>query len=93
VRRLADEHFSSIPRIDVLRAPSITSSPNSNSFATIPGGLLELFIGVWLIAKGFNSTLVPSEARDRVHHHLTIACQHNYLTQVNNVGGTGTAGM
>ena len=28
---------------------------------TIPGGLWELFIGVWLIAKGFNSRPVPSE--------------------------------
>jgi hypothetical protein len=28
---------------------------------TIPGGLWELFIGVWLIAKGFNSPPVPSE--------------------------------
>ncbi len=28
---------------------------------TIPGGLWELFIGVWLIAKGFSSSPVPSE--------------------------------
>ncbi len=27
----------------------------------IPGGLFELFIGVWLIAKGFSSSPVPSE--------------------------------
>jgi hypothetical protein len=27
----------------------------------IPGGLWELFIGVWLIAKGFNSSTVPAE--------------------------------
>jgi hypothetical protein len=27
--------------------------------ATIPGGLFEIFFGIWLIAKGFNlSTLV-----------------------------------
>jgi hypothetical protein len=29
--------------------------------SSIPGGLFELFIGVWLIAKGFNSSPVPSE--------------------------------
>jgi hypothetical protein len=28
---------------------------------TIPGGLWELFIGVWLVAKGFSSSPVPSE--------------------------------
>jgi hypothetical protein len=28
---------------------------------TIPGGLWELFIGVWLIARGFSSSTVPSE--------------------------------
>ena len=28
---------------------------------TIPGGLWELFIGVWLIAKGFSSAPVPAE--------------------------------
>jgi hypothetical protein len=28
---------------------------------TIPGGLWELFIGVWLIAKGFSASPVPSE--------------------------------
>lgn len=28
---------------------------------TIPGGLWELFIGVWLIAKGFSSSTVPPE--------------------------------
>ena len=28
---------------------------------TIPGGLWELFIGVWLIAKGFGASPVPSE--------------------------------
>jgi hypothetical protein len=27
---------------------------------TIPGGLWELFIGVWLIAKGFNTSPIPS---------------------------------
>jgi hypothetical protein len=29
---------------------------------TIPGGLWELFIGVWLIAKGFNSSAFVSES-------------------------------
>ncbi len=29
---------------------------------TIPGGLWELFIGVWLIAKGFNSSAIASES-------------------------------
>ena len=29
---------------------------------TIPGGLWELFIGVWLIAKGFNSSAFASES-------------------------------
>ena len=29
---------------------------------TIPGGLWELFIGVWLIAKGFNSSAFVSQA-------------------------------
>ena len=28
---------------------------------TMPGGLWELFIGVWLIVKGFSSSPVPSE--------------------------------
>jgi hypothetical protein len=28
---------------------------------TIPGGLWELFIGMWLIAKGFSSSPVSSE--------------------------------
>ena len=27
---------------------------------TLPGGLWELFIGVWLIARGFSSSTVPS---------------------------------
>jgi Domain of unknown function (DUF4386) len=34
---------------------------NLSSIHTIPGGLWELFIGVWLIAKGFSSSPVPSE--------------------------------
>jgi hypothetical protein len=34
---------------------------NLNSIQAIPGGLWELFIGVWLIAKGFNSPPVPPE--------------------------------
>jgi hypothetical protein len=33
---------------------------NLYSIHTIPGGLWELFIGVWLIAKGFNSSPVAS---------------------------------
>ena len=37
---------------------------NLNSIQAIPGGLWELFIGVWLIAKGFNSPPVPSEPND-----------------------------
>ena len=32
-----------------------------SSVQAIPGGLWELFIGVWLIAKGFRSTSSPSE--------------------------------
>ncbi len=32
------------------------------SMHTIPGGLWELFIGIWLIAKGFNAPPVISEA-------------------------------
>jgi hypothetical protein len=28
---------------------------------TVPGGLWELFIGIWLIAKGFSSSPVPTE--------------------------------
>jgi Domain of unknown function (DUF4386) len=31
--------------------------------SSIPGGLWELFIGVWLIVKGFNSSAVVSQAR------------------------------
>lgn len=31
---------------------------------TIPGGLWELFIGVWLIARGFNSSPIRSERVD-----------------------------
>jgi hypothetical protein len=34
---------------------------NLNSIHTIPGGLWELFIGVWLIGKGFSASPVPSE--------------------------------
>ena len=34
---------------------------NLNSMHAIPGGLWELFIGVWLIAKGFNSPPLPPE--------------------------------
>ena len=35
---------------------------NLNSLQAIPGGLWELFIGVWLIAKGFStSSQLPSE--------------------------------
>jgi len=30
--------------------------------STIPGGLWELFIGVWLIAKGFNASAIVSES-------------------------------
>jgi hypothetical protein len=33
---------------------------NLHSIQAIPGGLWELFIGVWLIAKGFNSPSSPS---------------------------------
>ena len=32
-----------------------------NSMQAIPGGLWEVFIGVWLIAKGFNTPPVPAE--------------------------------
>jgi hypothetical protein len=32
------------------------------SIHTIPGGLWELFIGVWLIAKGFNSSAFAPQA-------------------------------
>jgi hypothetical protein len=38
---------------------------------TIPGGLWELFIGVWLIAKGFNSPLVPLEPSNVTASSLT----------------------
>lgn len=34
---------------------------NLNSLHTIPGGLWELFMGVWLIVKGFNASYVSSE--------------------------------
>jgi Domain of unknown function (DUF4386) len=34
---------------------------NLSSIHAIPGGLWELFIGVWLIAKGFSSPPLPSE--------------------------------
>ena len=34
---------------------------NLNSIQAIPGGLWEVFIGVWLIAKGFNTPAVPLE--------------------------------
>ena len=32
------------------------------SIHAIPGGLWELFIGVWLIAKGFNSSAFVSDS-------------------------------
>lgn len=34
---------------------------NLNSIQAIPGGLWEVFIGVWLIVKGFNTPTVPVE--------------------------------
>jgi hypothetical protein len=34
---------------------------NLNSVHTIPGGVWELSIGVWLIVKGFNASTIPSE--------------------------------
>jgi hypothetical protein len=34
---------------------------NLSSIHAIPGGLWELTIGVWLVAKGFSSTPVPPE--------------------------------
>jgi hypothetical protein len=34
---------------------------NLNSIHTIAGGVWELFIGVWLIVKGFNASTIPSE--------------------------------
>src|SRR5918912_1229482 len=34
---------------------------NLHSIHTIPGGLWELFIGVWLIVKGFSASPVPAE--------------------------------
>jgi hypothetical protein len=34
---------------------------NLSLIHTIPGGLWELFMGVWLIAKGFNSSPAPSK--------------------------------
>ncbi len=34
------------------------------SIHAIPGGLWELFIGVWLIVKGFNPSAFPSESTD-----------------------------
>jgi hypothetical protein len=41
---------------------------NVGLIPVIPGGLWELFIGVWLIAKGFNSSAIASEpAKTDVH--------------------------
>jgi Domain of unknown function (DUF4386) len=34
---------------------------NLNSIQAIPGGLWEVFIGVWLIVKGFSTAQLPSE--------------------------------
>jgi hypothetical protein len=35
--------------------------------SSIPGGLWEVFIGVWLIVKGFNSSaIVPTSAKTDV---------------------------
>ena len=34
---------------------------NLQTIHTLPGGLWELFIGVWLIVKGFNASTIPSE--------------------------------
>jgi len=30
--------------------------------SSLPGGLWEVFMGVWLIAKGFNSSAIASES-------------------------------
>jgi len=35
---------------------------NLNSIDTIPGGLWEVFIGVWLILKGFNYSAIDTES-------------------------------
>jgi hypothetical protein len=35
---------------------------NLQTIHAIPGGLWELFIGVWLIAKGFNPSAFASES-------------------------------
>jgi hypothetical protein len=35
---------------------------NLQTIHAIPGGLWELFIGVWLIAKGFNPAAFASES-------------------------------
>jgi hypothetical protein len=34
---------------------------NLNSIQAIPGGLWEVFIGVWLIVKGFSTSSLPSQ--------------------------------
>jgi hypothetical protein len=36
---------------------------NLQSIHTIPGGLWELFIGVWLIVKGFNEPITPASTK------------------------------
>lgn len=40
---------------------------NLQSIQTIPGGLWELFIGVWLIVKGFNPSTVASESATAIN--------------------------
>jgi hypothetical protein len=40
---------------------------NLNLIHIIPGGLWELFIGVWLIAKGFSSSATPSGSATAGH--------------------------
>jgi len=42
--------------------------------SSIPGGLRELFIGVWLIAKGFNASQIASEpAKTDIHERGKIS--------------------
>ena len=41
-----------------------------HSIQAIPGGLWEVFIGVWLIVKGFTTPIHSAPTHDLDHHHL-----------------------
>jgi hypothetical protein len=57
--------------------------------SSIPGGLWELFIGVWLIAKGFNSSAFASESTNPDDGVLTGVHQPGFVPSNGHVTSKG----